>query len=388
MKKIDKFSFVSLILSSFFFAASTLSAGPVEKLDKNEMLAIGSATIINGNMAQAKEKAISEALMKGVENYLLRTLGSRVTANNFQRIIDEVLPQARDKVDNFNILAEEHAGEHYKLLVRLRVNEKLIEKGLTQAGVLLSEAPPARVLFLVSEWKEGVPYYWWKDPETHSNISPAELVLHKEFQKRGLSPINRTLRVPDIQYSELLRQAELADSGALEWGKLYSADVVIYGKTEILDGEEALLSLKAVDVNRGVQIAEGMEFEQIEQGIEAELASVQAIEKLVSRLAVRLAPSIIRYSAAELTRVQELKVTLNGLSSYKQFRVFRDFLRRDVAGVNSVRQIRVRKNSISIAVEFQGERSEFVQRVLNHEKLPFAINLDQSEEGVLAFTVI
>ena len=60
----------------------------------------------------------------------------------------------------------------------------------------------------------------------------------------------------------------------------------------------------------------------------------------------------------------------------------------NVAGVNSVRQIRVRKNSISIAVEFQGERSEFVQRVLNHEKLPFAINLDKTEEGGLAFTVI
>jgi len=56
-------------------------------------------------------------------------------------------------------------------------------------------------------------------------------------------------------------------------------------------------------------------------------------------------------------------------------------------GVKSVRQIRVRKNSISIAVEFQGDRYRFLDRVLNHENLPFHLNIAETEEGNILLKV-
>jgi hypothetical protein len=59
--------------------------------------------------------------------------------------------------------------------------------------------------------------------------------------------------------------------------------------------------------------------------------------------------------------------------------MFRDFLRRDVEGVKSVRQTKVRKDSISIAVEFQGDKNRFVERVTSHENLPFLLRLDHDE---------
>ena len=389
MDKTNKFVLVGCF---FFFCFVGISLIPLKlcaELQKNETLAIGVATIIKGNLAQAKENAISEALMKGLENYLLRRLGSKAMVNNFQRVVYDIIPRARDKIENFNILAEDQIENEYKVLLRIRINEKLLEKGLTEAGVVVSEGPPLRALFLVSEWREGSAHYWWEDPEMHSSLSLTELALHKAFQKSGLSPINRTLSLPDTTgLSESLRYPDLDDPGALEWGKLFTADVVIYGKMELFEEKEAFLSEKILDVNQRTQISQSMESEQIVQGSRGKQATTKAIDRLVNRLAERLTPTIIRYAASDRARVHQLEVTLSDLSSYRQFRLFRDFLKRDVAGVKSVRQSRVRKNSISIAVDFQGDRNGFVERVLKHENLPFPIKLEQKEEEGIFFQVM
>jgi hypothetical protein len=232
MKKIvlrTAYDFFIICCFFCFLWLSLLPAAMAAKPGENEILAIGTATVKEGNLAQAKESAISDALTKGVENYLLHRLGSEGVANNFQRIIYDILPRAKAKVENFNILSEEQTGEAYKVLIKLRVNEKVIDEKLREAGVVVTEGPPIKTLFL--------------------------------------------------------------------------------------------------------------------------------------------------------------EITLKGLSSYKQFRAFRDFLRRDVSGVKSVRQTRVRKDAISVAVEFQGDRKRFVERVLNHENLPFLVKLDPGEDEEIVLRI-
>jgi hypothetical protein len=236
MKKIMGKIFLKMAYDFFlgccFFCVFWLSLAPGAmgaKMGENEILAIGTATIKDGNLAQAKESAISDALTKGVENYLLHRLGSEGVLDNFNRIIYEILPRAKVKVENFNILLEDQTGEEFNVFIKLRVNEKVIDDKLREAGVVLTEGPSIEALYL--------------------------------------------------------------------------------------------------------------------------------------------------------------DITLKGLSSYKQFRVFRDFLRRDVSGVKSVRQTRVRKDAISIAVEFEGDRKSFVERVLDHDNLPFLVKLEPGEEEEILFRI-
>ena len=228
MAKIGLKTAHDFLLYCCFFCALWLSLAPAAmgaKTAENEILAIGTATIKEGNLAQAKESAISDALTKGVENYLLHRLGIEGVSDNFNRIIYDILPRAKVKVENFNILLEDQTGEEFNVFIKLRVNEKVIDEKLREAGVVVTKGSPIEALYL--------------------------------------------------------------------------------------------------------------------------------------------------------------DITLKNLSSYKQFRVFRDFLIRDVSGVKSVRQTRVRKDAISIAVEFEGDRNSFVERVLNHDNLPFLVKLEQGEEEIL-----
>jgi hypothetical protein len=369
------------LLCSIF--GTTLSFASTEgKQGENEVLAIGEGKIFKGNLASAKKIAISRALLKGVESYLMRRLGDQNVVNNFERLIREIMPTAGDDVENFNILAEYQTGDKYQVLVRVRVNVKVIDKRLSEAGLAVTEGPPVKLLFMVSENRQGISSsYWWKDPEIDYALSPTELALHKSFQKRGFSPINRTLNMPEAVFIEELRVVDLQDSDILKWGRMFSADVVIFGRAEIFGEKGLSLALRAFDVNRDFQIYQDMQIETIDEGLESQEATIQALERLADQLAETFTPAIIRTTALEQDQIRKIEIQLMGLNSYKQFKTFTGFLRKQVKGVQSVRQIRVRKNSVTIEVEFRGDRYRFLDRVLNHESLPFPLNLAETEEG-------
>jgi hypothetical protein len=193
--------------------------------------------------------------------------------------------------------------------------------------------------------------------------------------------------MPETEFSADLRVVDLQDSDILKWGRMFSADVVIFGRTEILEEKGLSLTLRAFDVNRDAHIFQDMQIETIDEGFESQEAMIKALESLANQLAERFGPTIIRMTELDRDQIQKLEITLIGLKNYKEFKVFTDFLRKQIIGVQSVRQIRVRKNSISIEVEFQGDRYRFLDSVLNHESLPFPLSIAETEEGNILLKV-
>jgi len=377
-----------LFLAGFLFFGFHLSQAETgDNLEKNELLAIGASTVVGGNSAAAKKRAITQALMKGVEDYIARLLGSRGIVNNFERVTEEIIPGAKEEIENFHILAEHQTGGKYKVLIKLRVNEEIIGEKLRSAGVLLTDPPLIKVLFLVSETREGDISYWWKDAESFQDLSAVELTLHKVFQDRGFTPINRGLSPPDVELLSTLTSPSLTNEDILKWGSLFSADVVICGQSQIINKKELSLTLRAFDVDQGSQICQESRVEPIKS---ASIDSEQIIEILqgpVNRIAATLCPCIIRAVAGEHGEIHRLEVMLAGTSGSKQFWVFRDFLRDEVVGVKSVIPSKIRGNSISATVEFQGDGEKFINRVLKHENLPYPLHLAQVEEGEIVFSL-
>jgi hypothetical protein len=361
----------------FVFSASVAVAEnpPVE----NEALAIGRSAIFGGNVAAAKEKAISEALVRGVETYLFHRLGPEGTSTHFQRLVEEVIPQAKKGVENFHILAEKRFGNSYVVLVKMRVNEKILDEMLGESGLRVEEGPPLKVLFLVTERSGGKTSYWWKDPETARGLTATDLSLYKVFQEKGFSPVNRSVTVPERGNSAAMKLPRLSAESALEWGRLYSADVVVYGQTEILDGREVSAALTALNVAQGVQLCEESDTRLIEKGEREQEKERAVLEGLIKDLAQKMSVCLVRGSDMDRSKVHSLIITLEQLKSYRQSRLFMDFL-RNVSGVKSVKQTRIRHEAVSMAVEFSGDRDRFLDQILNQQALPFPVELDRAEE--------
>ncbi len=380
--------FTYSLLCLLFLWAPFLQAEAKGEPEQSEVFSIGTGPIYKGNMALAKKSAISNALIKGVEDYLMRRLGSHGVINNFERLVQGVIPGAKEVIENFHILAEGKMGEEYKVLVRLKINKKVIDQKLRQAGLIHAEGPPIKALFLVSEVSEGLISYWWNDPEINPALTPTELALYKVFQERGFVPINRTLTTPEVESFKELRAPELEEEDILLLGRLFSADVVIYGRSEMADEKEVTLTLKAYDVRRGNQICEDSQAEEVESDLGSDEGITITLERLANRVAGQLTPTIIQILTADSVKIHYLEVTIRGVENPRQVKEFRDFLRNDVTGIESVKQTRIRKNSVSFEVEYRGGRKRFLDRILKHKGPPFSLDLVQTEDEQIVLTAI
>ncbi len=376
------------LLCLFFLWTPFLPAESKGEEVQDEIFSIGTGPIEKGNVALAKKKAISNALIKGVEDYLLRRLGSHGVINNFERLVRGVIPGAREEIENFHILAEENIGKKYKIFVRMKINKKVIDQRLRQAGLIHTEGPPIRVLFLVSETSEGAVSYWWNAPGTNPALTATELALFKIFQERGFIPINRTLTAPEVESFDELRSPVLEQNDILVLGRLFSADVVIHGQSEMADGKEIILTLAAYDVHKGNQLYEDTQTENIEGDPEDDETGALALERLTNRVAGQMAPALIQILSAERAKPQHLEITVRGIKTPRHIKEFRDFLREHVKGIESVTQSRVRKNSASFEVEFRGDKKSFLDNILNHKDSPFPLDFVETQNDQIVLTVV
>ena len=378
-----------VVIVSLIFICSTATAQTDEEGSQSEILVIGTGIITGGNVAKAKEAAISEALIIGVEEYLTNRLGRQGMINNFPRLVQDIIPGAKDEVENFNILAEEQTPNHYKILVRVKINERVMDQKLRETGLILMTGPPIKTLFLVSQVEpdKEESAYWWHNPESVLGLTPTELALHRVFQERGLSPINRLLIIPEENYTPDMTELDLTDEKAIRWGELYGADVAIHGRCEIFAGFGVILRLSAVDVKRGLLINQATEIERTEANPDNKEQIMESVEKAINKIAVKMIPPIMKAMEPQEESPQQIEITLKGLKNFQQFRAFRDFLQKEIPGVKSVRQTRIRGDAMSILVEYTGDRDAFLDRLSKHENLPFDVEMELTDTGEIVIKI-
>jgi hypothetical protein len=195
------------------------------------------------------------------------------------------------------------------------------------------------------------------------------------------------LNAPEGEYSPEMRSLDLTDKDAVEWGRLYGAEVVIYGKCEVLNAKEVYISLSAVDVEKGDLIYLDAQTGTIDKGGDYKGRMLESIEKAVSEVAARMVPPIVRAFEEPETRFSRLEMTLRGVTNFKQFSDYRAFLKREIDGVKSVKQTRIRGNAISFLVEYEGDENKFLDLTLNHENQPFEADLSKTEGGEIIINI-
>lgn len=374
----------TLLLTLFVILNPSLAKAQTEAdTGQDQTLVIGTGDIRDENVSDARSMAISEALVKGVEEYLTGRLGSQKMINHFPRLLQDVIPNAKEWIANYHILAEERINDHYKVLIKARVNDKLMEERLREIGVDLMERPPIKVLFLVSQSQspEGKLSYWWQAPEAEFVLTPVEVALHNAFEAHGFHPVNRLLRMPEGEYSPRMKNSELTEEDAIGWGRLFSADMVIRGRCEVVQEREVALELQALHVGNGSLIDEDRQIEVMEETSGEVDPVVETIGNLVSNMAARLSPKIwntVQFQEATLCRIE---LALLGLRSFSQFRAFKGFLENDISGVKSVKQTRVRDDMVFIAVEFFGDEKRVIDMISTQTSLPFMTDVERTEEG-------
>jgi len=184
-----------------------------------------------------------------------------------------------------------------------------------------------------------------------------------------------------------MRSVELDNPDALKWGKMLSADFVILGKSVFLDDNNIVIKLKVISVKDGLVLGEDSETGHIDLNEGTSEGKGGLFERVLRKLADRLIPSILSLGSGATPSIQRFKVTLKGLKSFKEFRILQEFLKKDVPGMKSVHQSRIGQGFLTMDIEFAGSKEQLLAKLLNQEKLPVKLVLQDATETEIVLSV-
>ena len=348
-----------------------------------ERIVTGTGIIAEENIALARSEAISQAFSKALEEYLIQRLGSQGMANNFQRLDEEILSTTKDGIQDYQLISEFMTDRYVRVLMKVRVNEAVVEQKLKHMGLSKSDTIQIDVLFLVSEKKKGSSaIYWWGDPSRHTSLTQTDLSLSRAFEDRGFRIINRSFFPPEGSYDKGMLNAKLSVEEAVKWGKLLSAQIVIAGEANLYRASKASVFLRAVKVADGTVIAQGYREGIVNSSGGGEES---AIDMAIKRWAKDMIPYVIEGREPSKKGIRELIIRIIGVNSLGEFLLLKKYLQDNFAEIKSVLEKSLRKDVIEVALKVQGDVTSLAQKVQNHPERPFAFEIyDVSDRG---FTV-
>ena len=373
---------VLVIFLSFLLLISTPGAQGDEKDETRDILAIGTGLVTDENVARAKAAAVADALNKSVEQYLVRTLGGQGMVTHFSRLVRGIISNENREIETFNILAEERLGKVYKVLVKVRINDRVMEERFRENGIVLVKEQPVNVLFLVLqvEQPQNTLSYWWGIPEESLALTATELALHQAFEEFGFFPVNRAMKSLEGKFGPEMTVPDLPHEEALRWGEIYSVPMVVQGRCEIIQNREVHISLAALSVDRTLILDEVSQSETVADGSEG---LKRALETAARGAAARLCPSMRKSMKSGEAASSQIEIVVKGLRNYRDLKRVKEALEKEIEGVRSVKQAKMSGDSVGLIVNFSGLKEEFLSRISGRDDLPFFKDDSTSEEKAI-----
>ncbi len=350
----------------------------------NERVVTGRGVIVEENIELARNEAISQAFLKAIEEYLVQRLGSQGIADNYQRVDEEILSNIDEQIQDYQIVSEFRTDRYVRVLMKVRVNEAVLEQKLNAMGLLEIDTIQIDVLFLVSEKKEGFPtIYWWGDPSRQTSLTQTGLLLSRVFEDKGFRAINRSFFPPEESYDEGMLNVTLTVEEAVKWGKLLSAQIVIAGEANLHEASKASIFLRAIKVMDGTTIAQGYR-EGIVDGDSSDEDS--AIGLAINNWANDMISHIIEGVKPTQKVINQIIIIIKGLKSYRAFLHFKEFLKRNFPEIKSVLERSLKRELVKLSVEVDGDSRGLAEKVLIHPKRPLSFEIHElSDKG---FTLV
>jgi len=151
----------------------------------------------------------------------------------------------------------------------------------------------------------------------------------------------------------------------------------------ITRADGVFVSLTAFDISAGGVMAEATRTEILGEAAAGPKAIQEAMDRAIGGAAADLGPGIIHRRQMAEKNVNAFALVLMGIKNFKQYRTFRDFLGKDIPGVRSVQQKKIKGNSLYLAIEYDGDPDALIDMISNHPKRPFPLDIMKNEEGAI-----
>lgn len=355
---------------------------------------IGTGTIYRGNVAEARDNAIQDALRSAVERAVGLVLAPASVVQDFQLLSDRVYDQTQLFIDDYTVLTESKSGRHYRVLVRATASIRAVQERLRSTGILETNKGMPKVAFFLTEQNVGAlgPEYLWRKGSGGNDMSPTESAFSKTMREKGFVIVSRPDLNSDTASGWEPGASELTDEEAAKLGHAMGADFAIVGsavarysgniRDEYMKSIEALVSARAVETESGTVTASSeatrtvVHFDQQAGGQEALVLSA-------SEAAQGLAREMEAKWRKEAGQAVVVELTVKGIQEYADFVKFRQKLKDNVPGVKNVSLRSIRAGEATMDVDIVGNARILADELMLQRFENLAVNIfEVSEKSV------
>jgi hypothetical protein len=353
-----------LLLASGTFLARGQSAS-------HEVTATGTGSIINGDVAHARDDAIDDALRKGLEQTMGLMVSAETLVENSQLIEDNIYSKTEGYVQNYQVIQEGKRDESlYEVTVKAIVKMGDLKNDLDAISELIRRKNTPRMMVLIEETNIG------ETPGYHlitADLNTAETAMMEQFMAKGFRFVDQETVKANLNRSVAAAILQGDNAKAATLGKSYGAEVVITGKavakateTEAfgakIRSQQATVTARAIRTDTGDIIATGSA-----QGafphIDDMTGGAKAIQKASAELSDNLMQKILDRWQADVNTGTTITLRVGGITSYSQLKKFESSLTYYVRGLTSVARREYSGSMATFEVQLKGDADDLAQRL-------------------------
>ena len=368
-KKTPAISLIVLFIGIIFISGQSFAAKGSDVLTG---VTTGKRKIINHNIQQAKQRAVSDALNFAVQNAFAELVSRQVFASNLNFFYNQILSHTSDYIITYRVLGGIENKGHYLVGVESKVDIKLLEKTLTDARILNANHDKPVILFFIAEKTPSdlLPKYWWGNNPVPYRSLAEEIIINKMLQDRFIVTGNDEDR-PDPSFYNIMFDSIYDIAAAKDLGREMKADMIVFGKANSSEainrmGEERAFNAKINLEGYNLETGEKVITSQVEATVKNELdkqGNINAIVKAANLSVKDLSEKIDAYWAQNLRTEHAFDVIIEGENFLPRFIALKQRFKQ-MPGIENLQPKEMGTNYTVLQVFYKGKPSQFADAVM------------------------
>lgn len=309
----------------------------------------GVGVIIDDNTATARDQAIQDALRLVVEQAAGTMVSSETLVQNYEVLRDQIYSQSQGYIRRYEVTDESIQGNLYKVTIQATVAAGNLQNDIQALGLLMSRKHMPRVMIMVAEQNVGMHYYsyWWGIKAGTADLSITENVLMEKLARKGFHVVDHAMASKTLEIKAPYKIESLSNDAVRDIGKVYDAEVVIYGKAlsklagsvlgSSMKSAQADVSLRVVNTDTGRVIASSTHHAAAVHPNEV-TAGAEALKIATDAIADQLLTQIVNTWSQDVGSGSLIRLVVSDIPSYNHLVKFKEMIQKRVRGVSGVYQ--------------------------------------------------
>jgi len=328
--------------------------------------------VINQNIPQTKQKAVSDALKIALQNAFATLVSRQVFASNLDYFYNQVLSHTSDYIITYRVLGTIENKGHYVVAVESKVDLKLLAKTLTHARIMnANQDKPVILMFIVEKTPSDLlPRYWWgNNPIPYQSLAE-QIIVNQMIQDRFIITGNGNER-PDPSFYNITFNSIYDIAAAKDLGKEMKADMIIFGKaisSESINrmGDEKAFNAKINLEGYNLETGEKVVVSQVQAVVTSDReqeGNMNAIVKAAHLSVQDLTEKINTYWTQNLRKEHAFDVRIEGDNFLPRFIALKQRFKQ-MPGIENMQPREMGTNYAVLQVFYKGKSSQFANAVM------------------------